>query len=82
MKVARSVLQEVNFVKSSNYKTSNFVRQSQFLNKVVKKLEENPKSVIDDLLNLRALLTIPSALTVQVLLFIIIIIILRFVKLT
>ena len=62
-------MQEINFVKSSNNKASNFVRQSQFLSGIQKKLEENPQSVIDDLNRLRALITSPEALHVQVIFF-------------
>eukprot|EP00026_Physarum_polycephalum_P001754 Phypoly_transcript_01756.p1 GENE.Phypoly_transcript_01756~~Phypoly_transcript_01756.p1 ORF type:complete len:1003 (+),score=143.28 Phypoly_transcript_01756:138-3011(+) len=64
--VAKSVLQEVNFIKSSNYKASNFVRQAQFLAQVLKKLEANPQEVIEDLQKLQTALTAPEALTVQV----------------
>lgn len=64
--VARAVLQEVNFVKSANHKASNFMRQAQFLPKLLKQLEEKPQSVIDDLNKLNALITTSEAILIQV----------------
>jgi len=65
--IARSALKKLNFIPDkSNHISANSIRQYQFLNHIIERLDTEPQVVIDEINEFRRIITDPSTLRIHV----------------
>jgi len=61
-KVAQALINDIYFVRESNYFVSNVIRQQKFLAQTMEKLLNEPQQVIDDMEKMRQIITNPRSI--------------------